>query len=114
VPVYAYQFADRTAPALLDLPNFDEGAEHAAELNFLFPRLFGGPLTPAQEALSTTMVQYWTNFAHCGTPRAHDLPNWPRFRSDADVLSLNIGPGNVHPVNTAIPSNCAFWESLGS
>jgi para-nitrobenzyl esterase len=114
VPVYAYQFADRTAPALLDLPNFDEGAEHAAELNFLFPRLFGGPLSAAQEALSTTMVQYWTNFAHRSTPRAHDLPNWPRFRSDADVLSLNIGPGNIHPVNPAIPSNCAFWESLGS
>jgi len=114
VPVFAYQFADRTAPPLLDVPNFDEGAEHATELNFLWPRLFGAPLTAQQEALSTIMVQYWTNFAHRGTPRAHDLPNWPRFHTDDDVLSLNIGPGNVHPVNPGIPSNCAFWESLNS
>jgi para-nitrobenzyl esterase len=113
VPVFAYQFADRTAPPLVDLPNFDEGAEHATELNFLFPRLFGAPLTPAQEALSTTMVAYWTNFAQRGNPRAHGEPAWPRFHSDGDVLTLNIGPAGVHPGNPGIPSNCAFWESLG-
>jgi para-nitrobenzyl esterase len=110
VPVYAYQFADRTAPPLLEVPGFDEGAEHATELNFLFPRLFGGPLSAQQEALSTIMVQYWTNFAHRGKPGAHGLPDWPRFRDDGDVLSLDLG--NVHPINPGIPSNCAFWESL--
>jgi para-nitrobenzyl esterase len=114
VPVYAYQFADRTAPPLLDVPNFDEGAEHAVELNFLFPHLFGAPLTAAQEALSTTMVRYWTNFAHHGNPSGPDLPRWPRFRSDDDVLSLDIGPGRVRRVNPGPASNCAFWESLPS
>lgn len=112
VPVYAYQFADRTAPPLVDVPNFDEGAEHAVELNFLFPRLFGPPLRPEQESLSHTMVQYWTNFAHHGSPRTPGLPLWPRFTSDADVLTLNIGPGMIHPTNVGVPSNCAFWESL--
>ncbi|MGH8882496.1 MAG: carboxylesterase family protein, partial [Stackebrandtia sp.] len=112
VPVHAYQFADRTAPPLLEVPNFDEGAQHAVELNFLFPRLFGAPLRADQEALATTMVAYWTNFAHRGTPGGHKLPDWPRFGSESDVLSLDIGPGNVRPTDIAAASNCAFWAAL--
>jgi para-nitrobenzyl esterase len=53
VPVYAYQFVDRTAPPLVDVPNFDEGAEHAVELNFLFPNLFGRPLNAQQQAFGS-------------------------------------------------------------
>lgn len=112
VPVYAYQFVDRTAPPLLELPNFDEGAMHAAELNFLFPDHFGPPLSAPQQALSTTLVRYWTNFAHHSTPNGRDLPNWPRFRSSADVLSLDIGPGGIQPANIETASNCKLWESL--
>jgi para-nitrobenzyl esterase len=112
VPVYAYQFADRTAPPLVEVPGFDEGAEHAVELNFLFPNVFGRPLTGEQQALSTTMVQYWTNFARHGNPNGHATPAWPRFQSAADVLSLDIGPHGIHPVDIARASNCDFWASL--
>lgn len=104
VPVYAYQFADRAAPPLIDLPDFDEGAEHATELTYLWKDLLG-PLTPAQEQLSATMVRDWTTFAHKGRP-GH---SWPRYHSPADVL--NLAPGDVAPVNVAIRSNCAFWQS---
>jgi para-nitrobenzyl esterase len=104
VPVYAYQFADRTAPPLIDLPDFDEGAEHATELTYLWKDLLG-PLTPAQEALSATMVRDWTTFAHKGRPTA----GWPRYHSPADVL--NLAPGAVAPVDVAARGNCAFWQS---
>jgi para-nitrobenzyl esterase len=112
VPVYAYQFVDRTAPPLVDVPNFDEGAEHAAELPSLFPNLFGPPLDQRQQALATTMVRYWTNFARHGTPNGRDVPHWQRFRSADDVLALGLGPGGIRPVDVAEASNCAFWESL--
>lgn len=106
VPVYAYQFADRNAPPLIDQPNYDEGAEHATELTFLWPGLLGD-LTPAQESLSTTMVAYWTSFAHHGKPAAPHTPRWHKFHSADDVL--NLAPGEVRPVDVAERSNCAFW-----
>jgi para-nitrobenzyl esterase len=112
VPVYAYQFVDRTAPPLVDAPNFDEGAEHGVELNFLFPNLFGRPLNAQQQALAASMVKYWTNFAHAGNPNGGDLPRWPQFRSAADVLALGLGPGGVRTADIAKTSNCDFWESL--
>ncbi|MFC0114985.1 carboxylesterase/lipase family protein [Kibdelosporangium aridum] len=111
VPVYAYQFTDRTAPAIFDWPGFDEGAAHAFELNYLWGRLFGNPLNPAQEALSRTMVRYWTTFAHTGNPNGHGTPHWKRFKSDADVQELGLP--RVAPKNPAVESNCAFWAGLG-
>ncbi len=104
VPVYAYQFADRSAPPLIDLPNFDEGAEHATELTYLWRDLLG-TLTPEQESLSTAMVDHWTTFARTGKP----APGWPRFRHADDVL--NLEPGAVRPVDVAARSNCAFWRA---
>jgi para-nitrobenzyl esterase len=111
-PLYAYQFVDRTAPAIFDWPNFDEGAAHAFELTYLWPNLFGPPLNPQQQALSTTMVSYWTTFAHTGNPNSRTVPTWPRFRSNSDVQSLGLS--TVSPSNPAIPSNCSFWSTITS
>ena len=69
------------------------------------PLIVLGPLTPAQEQLSTTMVRDWTTFAHKGRP----THAWPRYHSPADVL--NLAPGEVAPVNVAARSNCDFWQS---
>ncbi|WP_165978459.1 carboxylesterase/lipase family protein [Actinomadura darangshiensis] len=111
VPVYAYQFADRTAPPLIDVPGFDEGAEHATELTFLFPGLLG-ELDPRQQRLSDAMVGYWTSFAWHGKPKARHTPHWPRFRSSGDVLSLGLGADGIHRTDTTKPSKCSFWNSL--
>jgi para-nitrobenzyl esterase len=113
VPVYAYQFADRTAPPILDVPGFDEGAMHASELTYLFPGLLG-ELNPRQERLSDAMVGYWTSFAHDGRPQARHAPQWPRFRSAGDVLYLAPGNGGIHPTDTEKSANCAFWSSVQS
>lgn len=113
VPVYAYQFVDRTAPGLLRLPGFEEGASHGQELNYLWVNYFG-TLNPQQEALSQTMVRYWTNFARSGDPNGASLPSWERYSSPREVLALDIPPGGIRPLNVAEASNCAFWESLRS
>lgn len=112
VPVYGYQFADRTAPPLIDVPGFEEGAYHASELMYLFPGLLPGTeLNAEQRRLSDAMVGFWTSFAATGRPKP---ALWPRFRSAGDVLSLAPGPRGIRTVNTAKASNCAFWASLGT
>ncbi|MCE7005799.1 carboxylesterase family protein [Kibdelosporangium philippinense] len=110
-PVYAYQFTDRTAPSIVDWPNFDEGATHAFELNYLWNRLFGQPFTPAQEALSKNMVRYWTTFAHTGNPNGYGVPGWQRYKSEGDVQELGLA--RIAPKNPALESNCEFWAGLG-
>lgn len=116
VPVYAYQFADRTAPPLVDIPNFDEGAEHGTELNYLFPNVFGRPLTETQLQLADTMARYWTSFARNGNPNGssngRQTPHWPRFHDARDVLSLDLGPGGIRPTDVGRASNCDFWAAL--
>jgi para-nitrobenzyl esterase len=111
VNVFAYQFADRGAPPLIDLPGYDEGAEHATELTFLFPGLLG-ELDQAQTALSDTMVSYWTSFAHHGRPVDPGAARWPRFRDSGDVLQFTPGKGGIRLVDTAETSNCAFWDGV--
>ena len=60
-PLYAYEFADETAPwfTALPKPNFPTGAFHGAELQYLFTdEQLPGPSTPPQEQLSATMMRY--------------------------------------------------------
>jgi len=67
--VYAYEFADRTAPSYLKPTTFPLGAAHTYELSYLFPGFHGGKsgvptkLNPLQESLSAEMVKYWTSVA---------------------------------------------------
>lgn len=109
VPVYAYQFTDRTAPAVVDWPGFDEGAAHAFELSYFWRGLAGKPLTPRQEVLSRTMIRYWTTFARTGDPNTRGLPEWRRYAADTDVQELGL---TVGPKNPGVESNCAFWAGL--
>lgn len=111
---FAYQFQDRTSSPLIDFPGLDEGAAHAQELPFLFPGLFGAPLTAEQQQLSDTMVRYWTEFAKSGDPDRLGGPEWTRYRKGSGVaqaLALE-SQGGVGPVDVAAASNCDFFRSL--
>src|SRR6202012_1395724 len=46
VPVYAYQFDDRSAPSYFGKVSYPMGAYHTAELQFLFPLFHGGQGQP--------------------------------------------------------------------
>jgi para-nitrobenzyl esterase len=113
VPVYVYEFADRTAPDYMPPVGFALGAAHTFELPFLFTDYHGAlgtlhTLDPAQKKLSAFMLGAWTRFAHTGEPGGA----WPRFTLPGQrVLRLDLG----HPApitDYAAEHDCAFWDRV--
>jgi para-nitrobenzyl esterase len=120
VPVYAYEFDDRTAPSYFPKVSFPMRAYHTSELQFLFPDYKGGQgtshaLDAAQQVLSREMIGYWTSFAYKGDPNATGAglrSDWPRYRSDRDeILSLNI-PKVCVSHDDGRQHNCGFWDAI--
>ncbi|RFU36381.1 carboxylesterase family protein [Actinomadura logoneensis] len=113
-PVYAYEFADETAPwfTTLRAPDFPTGAFHGAELQYLFDdEQLPGPQTPAQRQLSTTMISYWSRFAATGNPNSSGRPGWTQFQSDGWVQSLATPIGRA---DRNAEHQCAFWKTIDS
>lgn len=119
-PVYAYEFADRTAPPIGPFPpesKIPPGASHGSELEYLFAtgvRDWDGPieLTPEQRELGDAMIGYWTRFAHSGDPNGGDAPQWPMLdASNSPAQSLDQGPNGIKPVDTATAHQCEFWDA---
>ena len=86
VPVYAYLFADVTAPSYQTTASLPQATYHNAELQYLFPLFHGAqgtehPLDQAQEKLSDAMVQLWSGFARSGDPGSSGAVQWPRYVS---------------------------------
>jgi para-nitrobenzyl esterase len=120
VPVYYYEFRDRTAPYYFpDMPGFQPLAAHTTDLQFLFPGYHGGPegvprqLNAAQARLSREMIGQWTNFAHAGDPNGDGQKVWPLFKADADgqIMSQDI-PALSTISNAAFikEHRCDFWD----
>ena len=115
IPVFAYEFADRTAPApepMRALP-FRVGAGHALELRYLFDMGGAPALNPAQRTLSDQMIAYWSRFVSTGSPDVPGQTAWPALDPEQpQQLSLKTGD----PVLTggfAQRHKCDFWASRG-
>ncbi len=82
---FVYYYDHRT-------PASPDGANHAAEVSYVFGN-FGGPggePGPEELALSNLMQSYWINFAETGNPNGSGLPHWPNFtEEDQKVLYFN-------------------------
>jgi para-nitrobenzyl esterase len=130
VPLYAYEFRDRTAPFYFPpMPGFQSLAYHTGDIQYLFPLYHGGPqgiahsLNRQQDKLSDELVTAWTNFASSGNPnwrRREDraLPlYWPRYNpsnpSAPTVLSQNIPAlSTFSDAQFAAAHQCNFWDSI--
>jgi len=114
---YRYEFDDVNAPtpgpgtATLP-PGLSLGAYHGSELQYLFGmKQLPGPATPAQQQLSSQMIQYWTNFVKTGNPNGPGLPAWPRYdASSHQILSLRP-EGSTVIDNFDTDHHCAFWAT---
>lgn len=80
---YAYQFAR-------PLPGDDAGAFHSAELWFIFNTLDRSwrPFTEGDKALSTYMVDCWTNFAKYGNPNGMADGAWSQYTKENTQFML--------------------------
>lgn len=116
VPTYAYEFADREAPWMSDMPAppFPLRAFHAAELQYQFDTGYfaGQELSPKQQRLSDQMIRYWTRFAHTGNPNGPGTPYW-RPASQAPALAQSLAPGRhgIRPVDFDRDHLYDFWRS---
>jgi para-nitrobenzyl esterase len=91
---YVYYFDHKT-------PQSPNGANHAAEIGFVFRNLGGGRAgapTQAETALSELMSSYWTNFAKRGDPNGPGLPAWPAFTASDQRVMYFDGVSEARPL----------------
>lgn len=96
-PLYAFEFADRNAATDPGFPAELHGANHASDIDYLFPDADFGK----DRGLSDHMIKAWTDFARTGTP------GWPKFEDGRYVQSL--APGAIGRVDYAAEHKLAFW-----
>jgi para-nitrobenzyl esterase len=125
VPVYAYEFDDRTAPSYFPvMPGFMPLAYHTSDIQYLFPLWHGGPqgiehpLNSLQEDLSDQLVAAWTNFAWTGNPNGQGNSPWPRFQEKENkpgVLIENIpNLSTITDAQLSAKHKCVFWDSIST
>ncbi len=76
-------------------PESPEGANHGAELGYVFGNLglWGGPPGPNDLAMSDLMSRQWLQFAKTGDPNGPGLPHWPAFdESTQSAMILDTAP----------------------
>ncbi|NTJ11525.1 carboxylesterase/lipase family protein [Rhizobium lusitanum] len=123
VPLYAYEFRDRTAPFMFpELPEFSALAYHTADLQYLFPGFHGGDqgirheLNPEQQTLSDALVDAWANFARTGNPNRPGESIWPQFTSDPNAQSYLAQDiprlSTISDNDFTTDHKCDFWKNL--
>jgi para-nitrobenzyl esterase len=123
VPVYVYEFDDRTAPSYFPkMPGFEALAYHTSDIQYLFPLYHGGPtgipheLNNKQENLSNELVAAWTNFARTGNPNGQGNSPWPIFKNKPNqpsVLSESLPVlSTFTDAQFSAAHKCDFWDKI--
>ncbi len=125
IPLYAYEFADKTAPFYFpDMPGMEARAYHTADIQYLFPLWHGGPLgiphplNREQTMLSDRLVSAWANFARTGNPNGSGNTPWPRYTAGADTPAWLIQDlpalSTLTDAQYAELRHCDFWDCVAT
>ncbi len=119
--VYAYEWAARGGPGIVQSPGYANGAGHASELAYLWPNFEQNGIRiwslfdPSERQLSDQIVRYWGAFVKAGAPRAAGQLSWPQYTAtSARQLSLRAR-GQSRLLDSATISGehrCSFWTKL--
>lgn len=110
IPVYAYEFADETAPNYLP-SDFRHGAAHTYDIPYIFHGFPGGKalstkLNSQQEKLSREMIRFWTH--------VKDLPRQKKWKpytaAQKNYLILSDGGSKLTVGDYARIHNLDFWQ----
>jgi para-nitrobenzyl esterase len=121
VPVYMYEFDDRTAPSYFPkMPGYQSLAYHTGDIPYVFTGYHGGPqgsptaLNAAQQKLSDRLVATWANFARNGNPNGTSDAPWPRWKKDGAAYFLQDNDWKNTQTNAAFAAahQCGFWQSI--
>jgi para-nitrobenzyl esterase len=118
VTTYAYEFNDENAPDLFaPMATFPLGAYHGSEIQYLFnfnERFTGtNPFTRQQQALSNSMIRYWTTFATNADPNSAGQPVWSPYSSGTDQFQSLVPPTPVVESTFDSDHKCsAFWNTF--
>jgi para-nitrobenzyl esterase len=108
---YAYEFNDENAPpGIVPGLSFPLGAFHAAEIQYLM--LVTGaifPFTTDQQALSNTMISYWTRFARTLNPNSSGQPTWSPYNASTDQFQSLVPPTPMPETNFNTFHQCDFF-----
>jgi para-nitrobenzyl esterase len=111
-PLYAYEFADRTAPSPFAVlpPDLADGVTHGAEMPYLFDLVPGQPaLTRTQRATADRLVDMWARFVTTGSPD-DGTGTWPRWSGGGRILSVEGTGLTTRPATTfAAEHHCGLW-----
>uniref|UniRef100_A0A672QMA4 Carboxylic ester hydrolase n=1 Tax=Sinocyclocheilus grahami TaxID=75366 RepID=A0A672QMA4_SINGR len=95
-PVYLYEFQHPPSMIQKNRPSF-VGVDHADELFFIQGTCFAkahlkatAPFTKEEEELCRTVMAYWGNFAHTGSPNGPGLTHWPEYEDEAEYLGIGL------------------------
>ncbi len=124
VPLYAYEFKDRTAPFYFpELPAFQPLAYHTSDIPYFFPNWHGGPLGVShpldreQAELSDRLVVLWAGFARTGNPNGQGNAPWPRYDVGSGITAYYLSE-NIPALSTFTDAqfsdmhHCDFWEPI--
>ncbi|XP_026095074.1 fatty acyl-CoA hydrolase precursor, medium chain-like isoform X2 [Carassius auratus] len=95
-PVYVYEFQHPPSILRKKRPSF-VGSDHTDEIAFVFGSCFADgriklkeDLLEEENELCRTVMAYWGNFAHTGSPNGPGLTEWPEFGAEAEYLSIGL------------------------
>jgi para-nitrobenzyl esterase len=90
---FVYYYDHRT-------PASPDGANHGAEVSYVFGNLGGpgGDPQPEDLVLSDLIQAYWINFAENGDPNGPDLPEWPNFTEENQTVLFFNAVARAEPI----------------